>query len=1087
VPFGRQDTKDEIMKFQAATNYINCPVHIDNILVFWYYRLMNALAQAISRYVTEIDKIYRAGNATEHSYRPSLKTLFESSFIGPKTPLKNGFTGSKNGLTITNEPKHIECGAPDYIITRNSIPVGYIEAKDIPVGLDNKLNKEQFDRYRQSLNNLIITDYLTFRYYVDGEYQLSVTIAHENKGAIVPDKDQFDTFIELVNQFISYFGKTISASGSLAALMADKSKLLAAVIHNALKDKSDANTLTGQYEGFKKILLHNLGTAEFSDIYAQTLAYGLFAARLNQTDSQTFTRYLAAQLIPQSNPFLRRFFNYIAGIDLDSRIVWIVDALADLFNCVAVEDIKKEFLQANQDPYIHFYETFLAKYNPELRETRGVYYTPLPVVKFIVRAVDDILKIEFNIKAGLADHSKLKDADGFHKVQILDPAAGTGTFLAEVIDKIHSHFAGNKGAWQGYCADHLIPRVNGFEILMASYAMAHFKLDMKLKETGYNGDGASRLRVYLTNSLEEPPKEVPELFMEKWLTDEAKEANNVKKNTPVMVVLGNPPYSGESANITSEEFLAPYKKEPGGKEKLKERNPKWLNDDYVKFIRYGQTFIEKYGAGVLAFINNHGFLDNPTFRGMRWHLLHTFDKMYILNLHGNSRKKETCPDGSKDENVFDIQQGVSINLFIKTGKNNGLAQVFYSDLYGLRKFKYDYLDSNDIVAIQWDEVVPQGNNYSFANIISNNRLEYEKGFSINDMFLVNGVGITTAHDDFVISENKDKLINRFSQFKKSPAEKTLLHEKFNVNDKEGWDILKGWKNIQNQDDLSYFVKSIIYRPFDNRYIFYEDTLVWRTVTKIMRHFIISYNVGLMVCQQQKTDGFYHCLVHKYIVESSYVSNKTSEIGYSLPLYLYSEKVDLDETEKRRPNLNNEIVQTIAQKTGLLFTEEKTENDKAFAPIDILDYIYAVLHSPAYRTKYKELLKIDFPRIPYPASTEQFCRLASLGSVLRKLHLMEDVSPANDKATFPVAGSNEIAILKYEKGKVFINKTQYFDNVPLEAWDFYIGGYQPAQKWLKDRKGRMLIFDEIEHYRKIITVLALTADLQRQIDEEFYHE
>jgi predicted helicase len=351
------------------------------------------------------------------------------------------------------------------------------------------------------------------------------------------------------------------------------------------------------------------------------------------------------------------------------------------------------------------------------------------------------------------------------------------------------------------------------------------------------------------------------------------------------------------------------------------------------------------------------------------------------------------------------------------------------------------------------------------------------------MFPVNGVGITTAHDDFVISEIKDELINKFSQFKKSPAERTLLHEKFNVNDKEGWDILKGWKNLQNQDDLSCFVKSISYRPFDNRYIFYEDMLVWRTVTKIMRHFIIGDNVGLMVCRQQKTDGFYHCLVHKYIVESSYVSNKTSEIGYSIPLYLCSEKTDLDETEKRRPNLNNEIVQAIAHITGLLFTEEKTEDDKTFAPIDILDYIYAVLHSPAYRTKYKELLKIDFPCIPYPESAEQFCRLASLGSVLRKLHLMEDVSPANDKASFPITGSNEIAALKYEKGKVFINKTQYFDSVPFEAWEFYIGGYQPAQKWLKDRKGRTLIFDEIEHYRKIITVLSLTADLQRQIDEK----
>jgi predicted helicase len=400
---------------------------------------------------------------------------------------------------------------------------------------------------------------------------------------------------------------------------------------------------------------------------------------------------------------LRKFFYFTAGIDLDSRITWIVDALADLFNCVAVEEIKKEFGKAAQDPYIHFYETFLAEYDPALRETRGVYYTPLPVVKFIVQAVDDILKTEFNLKNGLADHSKIKRTvpgqDGksetveLHKVQILDPATGTGTFLAEVIDKIFSHFTNNKGAWLDYCDKHLIPRLNGFEILMASYAMAHFKLDMKLKETGYTFKDDSRLRVFLTNSLEEPPKEVPELFIEKWLAAEANEANSIKNTTPVMVVLGNPPYSGESANITADDFLAPYKKEPGGVEKLNERNSKWLNDDYVKFIRYGQNFIEKYGDGVLAYINNHSFLDNPTFRGMRWNLLNTFDKIYILDLHGNSKKKETAPDGNKDANVFDITVGVSINFFIKTGKKkmvnwqrffilicmaNGKQSIYYS-------------------------------------------------------------------------------------------------------------------------------------------------------------------------------------------------------------------------------------------------------------------------------------------------------------------------------------------------------------------------------------------------------------------------
>ncbi|MDR2501031.1 MAG: hypothetical protein LBD37_08145, partial [Treponema sp.] len=500
---------------------------------------MTAPAAAIARYTAEVDKLYRAGNATEHSYRPALKSLFENITAG---------------LTVTNEPKHIACGAPDYIITKSGIPLGYIEAKDIPVGIDNKTNKEQFDRYKQALKNLIITNYLTFQLFVDGELAAQAALAHETKGGISPDKNQFPVFLELADRFTKYSGKTISNSAQLAKTMAEKSKLLAGIIKNALTNKTDDDTLSGQYAGFRKILIHNLAVSEFADIYAQTLAYGLFAARLNQKTDEPFTRYLAPRLIPQSNPFLRKFFNYVAGINLDSRITWIVDALADLFNCAATADIQKEFARAAQDPYINFYETFLAEYDPALRETRGVYYTPVPAVKFIVQAVDDILKSEFGLPKGLADYSKIKRGipgkDGrvenveLHKVQILDPATGTGTFLAEVIDKIYSYFLKNKGAWIDYCDKHVIPRINGFEILMASYAMAHFKLDMKLKETGYSFKDKSRLRVYLTNSLEEPIKEVLELPFEKWLAAEANEANSIKNNTPVMVVLGNPPYSG---------------------------------------------------------------------------------------------------------------------------------------------------------------------------------------------------------------------------------------------------------------------------------------------------------------------------------------------------------------------------------------------------------------------------------------------------------------------------------------------------------------------------------------------------------------
>jgi len=1020
----------------------------------------------INQYITEIDKIYRTGNATEHSYRPALKTLFENL---------------TKGLTITNEPKHIECGAPDYIITRDGIPLGYIEAKDIPVGLDNKLNKEQFDRYRQSLNNLIITDYLTFRYYTDGHLILSVSIAHENKGIISLIKDQGDLFVDLINQFTKYSGKTICTSETLAVIMADKSKLLAEVIYKALKDNSDpGNTLIGQYEGIKKILLHNLGFLEFSDIYAQTLAYGLFAARLNQKDDQRFTRILAPHLIPQSNPFLQKFFYYISGIDLDSRIVWIVDALADIFNSVAVDDIKKEFLKANQDPYIHFYETFLAKYDPKLRETRGVYYTPLPVVQFIVRAVDDILKSEFDIKNGLADHSKLKNTD-YHKVQILDPAAGTGTFLAEIIEKIHSHFANNKGVWQGYCTEHLIPRINGFEILMASYAMAHFKLDMKLKETDYTGDGTSRLKVYLINSLEDPEDVASNLPMVEWLTQEANEANSIKKNTPVMVVLGNPPYSGESANFTKDEFLAPYKKEPGGIEKLKEKNPKWLNDDYVKFIRYGQTFIEKYGVGILAFINNHSFLDNPTFRGMRWHLLTTFDKIYILNLHGNSKKKETCPDGSKDENVFDIQQGVSINLFIKTGRKNcdKLADVFYIDIFGKREMKYSFLFENSIESTNWEKIEPIQPYFFFAPKDFSNEKEYKKGFSVQELFPVCSNGLFTARDSFTIHFTKQQAIDIIKEFLLLDNE--TARNRFELGkDVRDWSVIGARNDLTANPDFNKIVE-INYRPFDTRYTYYTGhTKGFHCMPrgKFMRHFIEGKNIGLIIGRQGQAVGSMEWNLISLTSSITDLNIYYRGGGMVFPLYLYP----FENPSERHLNLNSDMVKTMADKMNLRFSKEKTEENGTFAPIDILDYIYAVLHSPVYRKKYKELLKIDFPRIPYPENAEQFCRLAALGSLLRKLHLMENVNLSNDKATFPIAGNNEITMQKYEKGKVFINKTQYFDNVPLEVWEFYIGGYQPAKKWLKDRNGRILIFDEIEHYSKIITVLSLTMDIQQQIDE-----
>jgi predicted helicase len=737
-----------------------------------------------------------------------------------------------------------------------------------------------------------------------------------------------------------------------------------------------------------------------------------------------------------------------------------------------------------------------------------------------VRAVDDILKTEFNLPQGLADTSKTKVKVDYygkkiekevHKVQILDPATGTGTFLAEVVKHIYNKFEGQQGIWSKYVTNDLIPRLNGFELLMASYAMAHLKMDMLLTETGYKPTDDQRFKIFLTNSLEEAHQDSGTLFSS-WLSDESNQANEIKRDTPVMVIIGNPPYSGESANKGEwiMNLMEDYKKEPGGKEKLKERNPKWINDDYVKFLRFGQHFIEKNGEGVLAFINPHGFLDNPTFRGMRWNLLKTYDKIYTIDLHGNSKKKETAPDGSIDQNVFDIMQGVSINLFVKTGekKEKELGKVFHYDLFGKRELKYDFLNNNNIPNIEWEALNPQEPELFFVPKNFEVKDSYDKGFSVSDLFLVNGVGLTTAHDEFVIKEKKDELLKYYQNFQNSPRDAEYLHKEFNVNKKTGWNILQGYDNIKNEKDLTKFLQPISYRPFDNRFIFYEDKLVWRTVRKVMQHFLKGDNVGLVTARQCVSDWRY-IFISKNIGEFNLTSNAGRfGSGSYFPLYLYPDdkNKDLFETgQERTPNLNMEIVNQMSEGLGLQFVSEKDltgfENlsglPKIFAPIDILDYIYAVLHSPNYREKYKEFLKIDFPRVPFPKDKDTFWQLVKLGGEIRQIHLLESSVVEKYITGYPEDGDNKVGKIFFEKtndttGKVYINyeKTppsgvgglQYFSNVPEVAWNFYIGGYQPAQKWLKDRKDRELSSEDIFHYQKIIVALTETDRLMKEIDK-----
>ena len=722
----------------------------------------------VQQYIDNINAAFKRGNATEHTYRGDLKQLIESIVTD---------------VAATNEPKRQSCGAPDYILTKKDIPVGFIEAKDVGdkdlEGNKKTGNKEQFDRYKASLNNLMFTDYIDFHLYRDGLFVTKIAIAEIQDGKIVALPNNFSSFENLLKDFCLHVSQSIKSSKKLAEMMAGKARLLSEVIEKALtsdETNQEDSTLKDQMNAFKEILIHDITPKGFADVYAQTIAYGMFAARLHDPTLPTFSRQEASELIPKSNPFLRKLFGYIAGPDIDDRIKWIVDSLVEIFLACNVAEILRNYGKTTkmEDPIIHFYETFLSEYDPKLRKARGVWYTPAPVVNFIVRAVDDILKTEFDLPQGLADTSKTKIKvnlqatdkrykdnvrtieEEVHKVQILDPATGTGTFLAEVVKHVHKKFVGQQGIWSAYIESHLLPRLNGFELLMASYAMAHLQMDLLFTEMGYKPTKEQRLRIYLTNSLEESHPDTGTLFAN-WLSTEANEANQIKRDTPVMCIIGNPPYSGESANKGEwiMKLMEDYKKEPGGKEKLKEQNSKFINDDYVKFLRYGQHFIEKNGSGVLAFINPHGFLDNPTFRGMRWNLLKTYDKIYTIDLHGNAKKKETAPDGSVDVNVFDIMQGVSINLFVKTGKKkaNELGKVFHYDLFGKREMKYDFLNENSLKSIPYKELPIVAPDYFFVVKDFGIKNIYDKGFAIIELFKINSLGIQTHRDSLSIASS----------------------------------------------------------------------------------------------------------------------------------------------------------------------------------------------------------------------------------------------------------------------------------------------------------------------------------------------
>lgn len=955
-------------------------------------------------YIKSISAKFSHDETSEMGYRTDFEILMSGIFERIKV------------RRIDHDAKAKEGNKPDFVVMNGDIPILYIEAKAVGVDLNKVEKSEQMTRYF-GYANLVLTDYVEYRFYRNGiAYGEPIKIAEfdPKEKTMTPLPSNYEYLAKTLIDFAQSHKEPIKSGNHLAKIMGGKAQRIRDNVRHFLSSDSEQNQeILRVYEAIKKMLVHDLDSDSFSDMYSQTLVYGLFVARYYDESPDTFSRQEARDLVPASNPFLRHFFDHIAGPNFDKRLSYIVDELCVVFQHADIKKLIEEYM-GDADPVIHFYEDFLKEYDPELRKKMGAYYTPLPIVRFIVRAVDHILQKDFNLPSGLADTSKL--SNGKHRVQILDPAVGTGTFISATIRSIYEYLEknGQKGRWPAYVHNDLLPRLHGFELMMAPYTIAHLKLSLAFKKTGF-WKFHRRLGIYLTNSLEHSSQqqELMSFGFAESIAEEAKEADKIKNETPIMVVVGNPPYSVSSSNKGKwiSDLIGVYKKD------LDEKNIQPLSDDYIKFLRFAEHFIEKNKTGIVAMITNNSFLDGRIHRQMRKHLLETFDDVYIIDLHGSSKKKEKGKIGEKDENVFSIQQGVSISILIrKEGLKKELGKAHHFDVYGSRISKFSLLDKSTIETIAWEDLKCTAPYYFFVPKDFSGQKEYEEGFSIKDLFVVNTSGIKTHHDDELVS---------FNQFQ---------------------------DNGQNY----------LYRPFDVRFIEYDLKKVVRHRYSVMKN-MLEDNLSLLTSKQLSTFDFQHVLVTKNLSDICSTSLQTKESTYVFPLYTYQDKEKIS-------NLKIELVNEIEKIVGKV------------TPEDIFDYIYAVLHSPSYREKYKEFLKIDFPRVPYPKDAKSFKRLVALGTELRSLHLLESPKVSQFITTYPIAGSDAVEKISYKDGNVFINVEQYFGNVPEIAWNFYIGGYQPAQKWLKDRKGRTLTNEDIEHYQKIIVVLSETDRIMKEIDK-----
>ncbi len=984
-------------------------------------------------------------------------------------------------ITIISEPRTLEIGRPDFVVHSGLLPVGYIEAEAYGRNLDALTGhaKAQNERFIENLDNFILTNFVEFRLYMEGELRATAQVTDDSTTALET----------LLDRFLGASPTKIETPEALAKHLARRTRELQTQIATTLDNEN--SDIYRMFSAFKELLLATLTPDDFADMYAQTLAYGLFAARCTLPNATNFLRHTAQDALPRSNPFLRQLFHQVDSPNLEESVTYILDDIVNLLANVPTEMLRTAFVPQThfEDAVIHFYETFLAEYDPQRRVDRGVYYTPPQVISYIVRSVDALLKTELNKPDGLADDNAL----------ILDPATGTGGFLLAVLHHISEYITTTYGAgeWHQYINDaQLVQRLLGFEILVAPYTIAHLKLSLFLQAQGWHTD--ERLRIYLTNTLEEPVENAQRLAFAGFISDEANAAVSVKRDLPLLVILGNPPYPRDSANPSRTggqltfigTLIEDYKQIDG--QPLGERNSKALQADYVKFIRWAQGRIDKNGEGVIGYIVNNSFLDGPIFRGMRKSLLDSFNAIYLLNLHGSIRKREAAPTAQKDENVFDIVQGVSILLCVKQRDNPASAEVFYADMWGSREDKYRMLSETDLQTTGWSELQPTPPQYLFVPQAAELRTEYEAGWEITDIFQTGSVAIVTGRDKLTLHRTPETLRETVADF--VSLSETEAREKYRLGrDSQDWKVHLAQADLRNHPNAEQHIAPIHYRPFDVRWTYYTEQSAgfhMRPRHDVMRH-LRKDNLALCVCRVVSNPVWQHALITDKITENRYVSNRGSESAHVFPLYLYPNPEELELATERSANLKPEFLKALSKRLALPQTAKCVSSSglhppgsglpQGVSPEEILGYIYAILYSPTYRERYYEFLKYGFPRIPLPRDVEHFRQLSALGQALIDWHLLKDRGIPH-RHRFEGEGEGVVSKVRYADEAVWINPTQRFTDVPVEVWDYEVGAHQVCEKWLKDRRGSALSRAEVRQYRGILVAVAETLRLMEKIDE-----